>query len=173
MSDGILTHGGSKDKGAAKAMRYRWELAHGCRQAGARGAEGEVQGCEEAGPRCRDRGRGDAQALGLDGAYSSSEESPISWENEPPTVSTLERMSVLAKELVVEPMPADESDELRSLFHRLNNELGIILSHAELLEAKSVDDISRSRAAQVVASVLDAMGTARAIRARLINGNGS
>jgi hypothetical protein len=47
------------------------------------------------------------------------------------------------------------------------------LSHAELLEAKSADDISRSRAAQVVTSVLDAMGTARAIRARLINGNGA
>jgi len=81
-------------------------------------------------------------------------------------------MSVFAKELVVAPMPADDSDDLRALFHRLNNELGIILSHAELLEAKSTDDISRSRAAQVVASVLDAMGTARAIRARLISGNG-
>ena len=62
-------------------------------------------------------------------------------------------------------MPVDDSDELRALFHRLNNELGIILSHAELLEAKSADDISRSRAAQVVTSVLDAMGTARSIRA--------
>ena len=82
-------------------------------------------------------------------------------------------MSVLAKELVVDDsMPAEDSVELRGLFHRLNNELGIILSHAELLEAKSTDDISRSRAAQVVTSVLDAMGTARAIRARLINGNG-
>lgn len=80
-------------------------------------------------------------------------------------------MNVFAKELVVEPMPADDSDDLRGLFHRLNNELGIILSHAELLEAKSTDDISRSRAAQVVTSVLDAMGTARAIRARMINGN--
>ena len=83
------------------------------------------------------------------------------------------RMTVSAKVIVTEPMTADESVELRTLFHRLNNELGIILSHAELLEAKSTDDISRSRAAQVVTSVLDAMGTARAIRARLINGNGS
>jgi hypothetical protein len=82
-------------------------------------------------------------------------------------------MSVLFKEVVVAPMPAlDDSDDLRALFHRLNNELGIILSHAELLEAKSADDISRSRAAQVVTSVLDAMGTARAIRAQTINGNG-
>lgn len=56
--------------------------------------------------------------------------------------------------------------ELRSLFHRLNNQLGIILAHAELLEAKAVDDVNRARAEQVVASVLDAMGTAREIRRR-------
>jgi len=58
----------------------------------------------------------------------------------------------------------DESSELRELFHRLNNQLGIILAHAELLEAKATDDTSRARAAQVVASVLDAMGTAKEIR---------
>jgi hypothetical protein len=81
-------------------------------------------------------------------------------------------MNVLAKEIVVDPMSSDESAELRTLFHRLNNELGIILSHAELLEAKSADDVSRSRAAQVVTSALDAMGTARQIRARLIEANG-
>lgn len=56
--------------------------------------------------------------------------------------------------------------ELRTLFHRLNNQLGIILAHAELLEAKAVDDINRARAEQVVSSVLDAMGTAREIRRR-------
>jgi hypothetical protein len=54
--------------------------------------------------------------------------------------------------------------ELRMLFHRLNNQLGIILAHAELLETKAVDDLNRARAAQVVASALDAMGTAREIR---------
>lgn len=78
----------------------------------------------------------------------------------------------MVNELVAERMQGDESADLRGLFHRLNNELGIILSHAELLEAKSADDINRSRAAQVIASVLDAMGTARAIRARLMSGNG-
>jgi hypothetical protein len=60
----------------------------------------------------------------------------------------------------------DESPELGLLFHRLNNQLGIILAHAELLEAKSPDDIQRARAAQVVASVLEAMGTTREIRRR-------
>jgi hypothetical protein len=58
----------------------------------------------------------------------------------------------------------DESPELRLLFHRLNNQLGIILAHAELLEAKATDDMNRARAAQVVASALEAMGTATEIR---------
>ena len=60
----------------------------------------------------------------------------------------------------------DESPELGHLFHRLNNQLGIILAHAELLEAKSPDDVHRARAAQVIASVLEAMGTAKEIRRR-------
>jgi hypothetical protein len=56
--------------------------------------------------------------------------------------------------------------ELRLLFHRVNNQLGIILAHAELLEAKAVDDVNRARAEQVVASALDAMTTVREIRLR-------
>ena len=67
----------------------------------------------------------------------------------------------------------DHSPELRLLFHRLNNELGIILSHAELLEAKSADEMNRSRAAQVVASVLDAMGTAKEIRFMMVAETGT
>ena len=57
-----------------------------------------------------------------------------------------------------------ESSELRLLFHKLNNQLGIILAHAELLEAKASDEANRARAAQVVASALDAMATANEIR---------
>jgi len=60
----------------------------------------------------------------------------------------------------------DGTGDLGLLFHRLNNQLGIILANAELLEAKSADEMSRARAAQVVASVLDAMTTAREIRLR-------
>ena len=56
--------------------------------------------------------------------------------------------------------------QLRMLFHRLNNQLGIVLAHAELLEAKSPDTTHRARAEQVVKSVLDAMGTAKEIRRR-------
>lgn len=60
----------------------------------------------------------------------------------------------------------NEPADLGLLFHRLNNQLGIILANAELLEAKSGDEMGRARAAQVVSSVLDAMATAREIRQR-------
>jgi hypothetical protein len=63
--------------------------------------------------------------------------------------------------------PGDASPfetELGLLFHRLNNQLGIILAHAELLESKATDDANRARAGQLVSSALDAMGTTKAIR---------
>jgi hypothetical protein len=66
------------------------------------------------------------------------------------------------------PDPSHDSDQrhphLRPLFHQLNNQLGIVLAHAEMLEAKAGDDAARARASQVVTSVLEAMGTAKAIR---------
>jgi hypothetical protein len=61
---------------------------------------------------------------------------------------------------------SETSAEFRVLFHRLNNQLGIVLAHAELLEAKAADEADRMRATQVVTSVLDAMGTTREIRHR-------
>ena len=63
-------------------------------------------------------------------------------------------------------MSVGEPADLGLLFHRLNNQLGIILANAELLEAKVSDETTRARASQVVASVLDAMSTAREIRSR-------
>ena len=64
-------------------------------------------------------------------------------------------------------MDASVTDpQLRLLFHQLNNQLGIVLAHAELLEAKAPDTSNRARAEQVVKSVLDAMGTAKEIRRR-------
>jgi hypothetical protein len=77
-------------------------------------------------------------------------------------------MQSLSVEELLARSPMDHSPELRLLFHRLNNQLGIILAHAELLEAKAPDDMNRARAAQVVASTLEAMGTAKDIR-RLSN----
>ena len=63
----------------------------------------------------------------------------------------------------------EQSPELRLLFHRLNNQLGIILAHAELMETKAADQVSRSRAGQVVSSVLEAMATAKEIRMQFGN----
>ena len=61
----------------------------------------------------------------------------------------------------------DQPPELRRLFHLLNNQLGIILAHAELMEKKAADETTRARATQVVSSVLDAMNTAKEIRMQM------
>ena len=64
-------------------------------------------------------------------------------------------------------MDAPQTDpQLRALFHQLNNQLGIVLAHAELLEAKAADTTNRVQAEQVVKSVLDAMAAAKEIRRR-------
>jgi hypothetical protein len=63
-----------------------------------------------------------------------------------------------------QPLPADP--EMRVLFHRLNNQLGIVLAHAELLEAIAAGAAEGARARQIVTGVLEAMGTSREIRRR-------
>ena len=60
--------------------------------------------------------------------------------------------------------PMEASAELRLLFHRLNNQLGIILANAELLENRLPEDKHRLRAGQVVSSALEAIETARRLR---------
>jgi len=62
---------------------------------------------------------------------------------------------------------SSDSPDLGLLFHRLNNQLGIILANAELLEAKLPEPGGRARASQIVSGVLDALATAREIRQRL------
>jgi len=57
-----------------------------------------------------------------------------------------------------------EPADLGLLFHRLNNQLGVLLAQAELLEAKAADDAGRARAAQMVSSTLATLGTVREIR---------
>jgi hypothetical protein len=67
----------------------------------------------------------------------------------------------------VTPGPRQEGQaqaELHGLFHRLNNQLGVILANAELLESKLTDDLHRPRAAQVVSGALDAIGTVQHLR---------
>jgi hypothetical protein len=56
------------------------------------------------------------------------------------------------------------STDVSGLFHRLNNQLGIILANAELLESRVGDATHRARAGQVVASVLDAIDTVQRVR---------
>ena len=55
--------------------------------------------------------------------------------------------------------------EIGALFHRLNNQLGIILANAELLETKLDDQRNRTRAGQIVSSAVDAISTAQDILA--------
>lgn len=63
-----------------------------------------------------------------------------------------------------ERLQVPDTRDVERLFHQLNNQLGIVLANAELLEVRAADDASRARAAQVVSSALDAMATAREIR---------
>ena len=80
----------------------------------------------------------------------------------------MDRLSYSVTDLL-EQRAMDQPEELKRLFHQLNNQLGIILAHAELMENKAADETSRSRATQVVSSVLDALGTAKQIRMQMGN----
>jgi hypothetical protein len=80
----------------------------------------------------------------------------------------MNRLSYSVADLL-ERSAMEQPQDISRLFHRLNNQLGIILAHAELMEKKAADETSRSRATQVVSSVLDAMGTAKEIRMQMGN----
>ena len=64
-------------------------------------------------------------------------------------------------------LSSSTGESLNLLFHRLNNQLGISLAHAELIEAKATEESNRIRAAQVIKAVLEAMSTAKEIRTHL------
>ena len=61
------------------------------------------------------------------------------------------------------PAVAPDGD-LTQLFHQLNNQLGIILANAELLEHRLQEEAHRARAGQVVASALEAIRTTQRLR---------
>ena len=63
--------------------------------------------------------------------------------------------------------PGPSAPHLATLFHRLNNQLGVILANAELLEARGPDRETSARAGQIVASAVEAIATAREIRGAL------
>jgi hypothetical protein len=62
------------------------------------------------------------------------------------------------------PAEVAADGDLTQLFHLLNNQLGIILANAELLEDRLQDETHRARAGQVVGSVLEAIRTTQQIR---------
>ena len=52
----------------------------------------------------------------------------------------------------------------KELLHKLNNQLGVILARAELLETKAHDAAQKARASQVVNAALQAMAVSRELR---------
>jgi hypothetical protein len=62
--------------------------------------------------------------------------------------------------------------DLPRVFHRLNNQLGIILANAELLEARLTEEGQRARASQVVSGALEAISTIQDLR-RLVGLRGA
>lgn len=54
--------------------------------------------------------------------------------------------------------------DLSQVFHRLNNQLGVVLANAELLEARLVDETQRARAGMVVSGTLDAISAVQDLR---------
>ena len=55
------------------------------------------------------------------------------------------------------------TEDPKALLHKLNNQLGVILAHAELLETKAQDAAQKARASQVVNAALQAMAVAPAV----------
>jgi len=60
--------------------------------------------------------------------------------------------------------PANRTPDLSSVFHRLNNQLGVVLANAELLESRLTAEGDKARAGQIVAGTLDAISTIQELR---------
>ena len=78
----------------------------------------------------------------------------------------------MAPEAAPNGRPAAEPglSEVSQLLHGLNNQLGVILANAELLEHRLGDDANKVRAGLVVAGTLEAITTAHRLRQALLPG---
>jgi hypothetical protein len=56
------------------------------------------------------------------------------------------------------------ADDLSRVFHRLNNQLGVVLANAELLETRLTDAAERARAEQIVGGALEAIAAVQELR---------
>ena len=54
--------------------------------------------------------------------------------------------------------------DVQSLFHRLNDQLGVVLARAELLQARAGSESDRRQAEAIVGSTLSALATIRELR---------
>jgi len=62
---------------------------------------------------------------------------------------------------------APQNSDFSKLFHKLNNQLGVVLANAELLESRLATDAERERAGLVVSGALEAIATIRDLRQRV------
>ena len=70
----------------------------------------------------------------------------------------------VAESLSFAPIKSMIVADSKELLHKLNNQLGVILAHAELLETKAQDASQKARASQVVNAALQAMAVSRELR---------
>ena len=63
--------------------------------------------------------------------------------------------------------------DLSQIFHRLNNQLGVILANAELLESRLTEETQRARAGQVVSGALEAISAIQDLRKIVVQQNPS
>jgi hypothetical protein len=57
-----------------------------------------------------------------------------------------------------------QNRDFSKLFHKLNNQLGVVLANAELLESRLASEAERDRAGLVVSGALEAIATVRDLR---------
>jgi hypothetical protein len=73
-------------------------------------------------------------------------------------------VKVAERQMSSQEIRMEPGTDYRALFHRLNNQLGVVLANAELLESRCADETLRARASQVVSGVIDAISTAQQLR---------